>query len=123
MSSVLRARERSAGGEQQNSNGQKGAGTHGANYIVEGRRYRRDDAVGWSRLAEIEGGKATGTKMDRLIAGHKRFLAEVFPGRRDHFHLLAEMQAPEWLFITCSDSRVVPDLILGTEPGDLFITR
>jgi len=50
-------------------------------------------------------------------------LAEVFPGRRDQFHLLAEMQAPEWLFITCSDSRVVPDLILGTGPGDLFITR
>jgi len=61
--------------------------------------------------------------MDRLIAGHKRFLAEVFPGKRDQFHLLAEMQAPEWLFITCSDSRVVPDLILGTGPGDLFITR
>jgi carbonic anhydrase len=37
--------------------------------------------------------------------------------------LLAESQAPEWLFITCSDSRIVPDLILGTEPGDLFISR
>lgn len=61
--------------------------------------------------------------MDRLVAGHKRFLAEVFPGRRSQFHLLAETQAPEWLFITCSDSRVVPDLILGTGPGDLFITR
>jgi carbonic anhydrase len=61
--------------------------------------------------------------MERLIEGHKRFLAEVFPGKRSHFHLLAEMQAPEWLFITCSDSRVVPDLILGTGPGDLFITR
>lgn len=61
--------------------------------------------------------------MERLIEGHKRFLAEVFPGRRDQFHLLAEMQAPEWLFITCSDSRVLPDLILGTGPGDLFITR
>ena len=61
--------------------------------------------------------------MQRLIEGHKRFLAEVFPGRRSQFHLLAEMQAPEWLFITCSDSRVVPDLILGTGPGDLFITR
>ena len=81
--------------------------------------------------------------MDRLIEGHKRFLAEVFPGRRDQFHLLAESQAPEWLFITCSDSRVLPDLFLGTGPasymnvgeletrgikvhtgpGDLFITR
>jgi len=61
--------------------------------------------------------------MERLIEGHKRFLADVFPRRRDEFHLLAESQAPEWLFITCSDSRIVPDLILGTGPGDLFITR
>jgi carbonic anhydrase len=61
--------------------------------------------------------------MERLIEGHKRFLKEVFPGRRSHFHLLSEGQAPEWLFITCSDSRVVPDMVLGTEPGDLFITR
>jgi carbonic anhydrase len=61
--------------------------------------------------------------MDRLIEGHKKFLSEVFPRRRDQFHLLAESQAPEWLFITCSDSRVLPDLILGTGPGDLFITR
>ena len=61
--------------------------------------------------------------MDRLIAGHKRFLKEVFPERRGHFHLLAVGQAPEWLFITSSDSRVVPDMVLGTQPGDLFITR
>jgi carbonic anhydrase len=61
--------------------------------------------------------------MEKLIEGHRKFLAEVFPRRRDQFHLLAESQAPEWLFITCSDSRIVPDLILGTGPGDLFITR
>ncbi|MGD0732811.1 MAG: carbonic anhydrase [Terracidiphilus sp.] len=61
--------------------------------------------------------------MDRLIQGHRRFLAEVFPGERNKFKLLADRQAPEWLFITCSDSRVVPDLILGTGPGDMFITR
>jgi len=61
--------------------------------------------------------------MQRLIDGHGRFLREIFPERRSHFHLLAEGQSPEWLFITCSDSRIVPDMILGTEPGDLFIAR
>lgn len=61
--------------------------------------------------------------MQRLVAGHKHFLGDIFPDRRSQFHLLAESQAPRWLFITCSDSRVVPDLILGTGPGDLFITR
>ncbi len=61
--------------------------------------------------------------MEKLIAGHKRFLSEVFPTRRDRFRLLADSQAPEVLFITCADSRVLPDLILNTEPGDLFIAR
>jgi len=61
--------------------------------------------------------------MQKLIEGHKRFLEEAFPARRNQFHLLAERQAPETLFITCADSRVVPDLILQTQPGDLFICR
>jgi carbonic anhydrase len=62
-------------------------------------------------------------RVERLIEGHKKFLAEVFPVRRNQFRLLADSQAPECLFITCSDSRIVPDMILGTGPGDLFITR
>jgi carbonic anhydrase len=65
----------------------------------------------------------TQERLEKLIEGHKCFLAAVFPGRQSEFHLLADQQAPETLFITCSDSRVVPDLILQTQPGDLFITR
>jgi len=61
--------------------------------------------------------------VERLIEGHKKFLAEVFPGKKKDFHLLAETQAPEVLFITCADSRVLPDLILSTGPGDMFLTR
>jgi carbonic anhydrase len=68
-------------------------------------------------------GKGADEAMNQLIAGHKKFLKNVFPGRKDQFKLLADSQAPEYLLITCSDSRVVPDLILGTGPGDLFITR
>lgn len=61
--------------------------------------------------------------MQRLLEGHRKFQQEIFPARRHQFHLLSESQAPEWLFITCSDSRIVPDLVLGTGPGDLFISR
>ena len=61
--------------------------------------------------------------MDQLIEGHKRFLSEAFPARKNQFHLLAEGQQPETLFVTCADSRIVPDLILQTQPGDLFLCR
>jgi carbonic anhydrase len=61
--------------------------------------------------------------MQRLIEGHKKFLNEAFPARRNQFQLLSERQAPETLFVTCADSRIVPDLILQTQPGDLFICR
>lgn len=61
--------------------------------------------------------------MERLIEGYKKFITGVFPQRRELYHLLADSQAPEYLFITCADSRVVPDQILGTGPGDLFIAR
>ena len=61
--------------------------------------------------------------IDTLIEGHKRFHRDIFPHKKAQYHLLAESQAPEYLFITCSDSRIVPDLILQTGPGDLFLSR
>src|SRR5664279_5681643 len=61
--------------------------------------------------------------MKRLLDGYRKFQRYEFPGRRNLFHLLADRQAPDTLFLTCADSRVVPDLFLQTEPGDLFICR
>ncbi|MEU0056751.1 carbonic anhydrase [Streptomyces sp. NPDC006334] len=39
------------------------------------------------------------------------------------YRRLAEGQYPEALFITCSDSRVIPALITGARPGEIFELR
>lgn len=61
--------------------------------------------------------------MDRLVPGYRKFKTDVFPKHKDRFKLLADNQRPHTLFITCSDSRVVPDMIVQSEPGELFICR
>ena len=61
--------------------------------------------------------------MDRLLDGVSTFQREVYPRYRELFEELATAQLPETLFITCADSRIVPDLITQTEPGELFICR
>ena len=59
-----------------------------------------------------------------LIRGLRRFSREHFPRFREHYErLVREGQKPSTLFIGCSDSRVVPDLITGSLPGELFIVR
>jgi carbonic anhydrase len=61
--------------------------------------------------------------MHKLIAGLHHFSNEVFHCHRELFDRLSLGQHPEALFITCSDSRINPNLITQTNPGDLFILR
>ncbi|WP_313811202.1 carbonic anhydrase [Glutamicibacter sp.] len=61
--------------------------------------------------------------MDNLNDGLARFQRDVFPAKADLFAHLASNHHPHTLFIGCSDARVVPELITGTEPGDLFVIR
>ena len=61
--------------------------------------------------------------MKKLIEGVLRFQNEVYPAQRELYLELAHGQAPRWLLVTCSDSRVVPNLLAQVGPGELFICR
>jgi len=62
--------------------------------------------------------------MQKLIEGVHRFQKEAFGRYRGLFHRLArDGQRPHTLFITCSDSRVLAELITQSQPGDLFVVK
>lgn len=61
--------------------------------------------------------------MRSLVQGVRRFRTEVFAQQREYYKKLAAGQHPQALFISCSDSRVVPNLITQTAPGELFVLR
>lgn len=62
--------------------------------------------------------------MQKLVRGIHSFQKGYFASHRQLFEQLATTgQHPETLFITCSDSRVVPNLITNAAPGELFIIR
>jgi len=61
--------------------------------------------------------------MQKLIAGLHHFQTQIFLSHKELFERLVKGQNPDALFITCSDSRINPNLITQTNPGDLFILR
>lgn len=61
--------------------------------------------------------------MEKLFRGVAKFRHEDFETHRELFQQLGRQQQPHTLFIGCSDSRLVPELITRTLPGELFMIR
>ena len=63
------------------------------------------------------------TSIETLFEGAIKFKEENFLTYKELFENLKEGQNPHTLFVGCSDSRVVPNLITNTLPGELFVIR
>ncbi|MCE9659316.1 MAG: carbonate dehydratase [Burkholderiales bacterium] len=63
------------------------------------------------------------TSIQSLLRNNERFVEEQLQLDPGYFANLSEGQHPAFLWIGCSDSRVPPDRITGTQPGDMFVHR
>ena len=61
--------------------------------------------------------------MKKLIKGIVEFRKNLNPAARANFAQLALAQKPDAMLITCSDSRVAPNVFASTNPGDVFVVR
>jgi carbonic anhydrase len=59
----------------------------------------------------------------KLLLANKAWVQDKLNVRDDYFERMASDQAPEFLWIGCSDSRVPAEDVTGTEPGELFVHR
>ena len=63
------------------------------------------------------------SNLDNLLDNNAQWAARVQEQRPGFFENLAQQQAPEYLWIGCSDSRVPANQIVGLDPGDIFVHR
>ncbi|OON60421.1 carbonate dehydratase [Massilia sp. KIM] len=67
--------------------------------------------------------KTTGLTADELFERNRNWAASMVEKDPNFFKALSEQQAPEYLWIGCSDSRVPANELLGMAPGELFVHR
>jgi len=60
---------------------------------------------------------------EKLLENNKTWAEQAVNNDPEFFNRLKNTQSPEYLWIGCSDSRVPPDSITGTRPGEIFIHR
>jgi len=60
---------------------------------------------------------------EKLLLENKAWAAEKISDDPEYFERLSQLQAPEFLWIGCSDSRVPANEITGTQPGEIFVHR
>jgi carbonic anhydrase len=60
---------------------------------------------------------------EKLLLENKAWAAEKTSEDPEYFERLSQLQAPEFLWIGCSDSRVPANEITGTQPGEIFVHR
>ena len=60
---------------------------------------------------------------NRLLKDNKSWAKRMMENEPDFFSKLLGVQTPDFLWIGCSDSRVPPDVITQTRPGEIFIHR
>ncbi len=61
--------------------------------------------------------------MRKILMGIVKFAEQLLPQYAARFRELADKQSPEAMLVTCSDSRLLPDVLAGVEPGELFVMR
>src|SRR5271154_2134380 len=61
--------------------------------------------------------------MRKILEGILHFREQLLSQYATHFRELAEGQSPDALLLICSDSRLVPDVLVSVGPGELFVMR
>ncbi len=84
---------------------------------VDGRQFLQLDLINWSEE------KVSSENLDHLFGFNRAWATQMSRADPDYFERLAHLQAPQYLWIGCSDSRVPANQIVGLLPGEVFVHR